>query len=408
MKTEDRRRETGDGRRKVGDGRLQSNRSKGNPLNLWDNSKFVILKSIMALAFVLSACSTKSNMVKIRGTVFEAIPQGEILLERFEQGRTVPVTTVNSDHEGNFEIELEVTEPGFYRINVYGKQFETLVLNKDDLRVEASGQGRGSIKITGSKDMEYMAEVNAYMQEYAGLVADFNERYMQARQAGEAENVNDLIDEGMELESSKINRLKKMAMRFEASLVSLMVVDFIRDKEGEFYFLDSLSAKLNKEIPNSGAVQLFTTNLEQFRPAVALGEIAPDISLPNPDGESMSLSDLRGKYVLLDFWAGWCRPCRMENPNIVAVYDKYKARGFEIFSVSLDRTREQWLGAIAEDGLRWPGHVSDLSYFRSQAAITYKVNGIPFALLLDPEGRVIGKNLRGRMLQAKLAQIFGE
>ena len=371
-------------------------------------SKFVILKLMMALAFVLSACSTKGNMVKITGTVSEAIPQGEILLERFEQGRTVPVTTVNSDHEGNFEIELEVSEPGFYRINVYGQQFETLVLNKDDLRVEASGQGRGSIKITGSKDMEYMAEVNAYMQEYAGLVAGFNERYMQARQAGGEEKVNDLIDEGMKLEGEKISRLKKMAMRFEASLVSLMVVDFIRDKEGEFYFLDSLSAKLNKEIPNSGVVELFTTNLEQFRPAVALGEVAPDISLPNPEGEYMSLSDLRGKYVLLDFWAAWCRPCRMENPNVVAMYDKYKARGFEVFSVSLDRSRQKWLSAITEDGLRWPGHVSDLNHFRSQAAIAYKVNGIPFALLLDPEGRVIGKNLRGRMLQAKLAQIFGE
>lgn len=382
--------------------------SKGNPLNLWDNSKFAILKSMMALAFVLSACSTKSNMVKITGTVSEAIPQGEILLERFEQGRTVPVTTVNSDHEGNFEIELEVPEPGFYRINIYGQQFETLVLNKDDLTVEVSGQGRGSIKITGSKDMEYMAEVNAYMQEYAGLVAGFNERYMQARQAGEAEKVNALIDEGMKLEGEKTSRLKKMAMRFEASLVSLMIVDFIRDKEDEFYFLDSLSAKLNKEIPSSGAVQLFSANLEDFRPTVAVGEVAPDISLPNPDGEHMNLSDLRGKYVLLDFWAGWCRPCRMENPNIVAMYDKYKARGFEIFSVSLDRSRQKWLSAIAEDGLRWPGHVSDLSYFRSQAAITYKVNGIPFALLLDPEGRVIGKNLRGRMLKAKLAQIFGE
>ena len=401
---------------KTEDRRPQSNSSEGNPLNLSHakrissgrgNSKFVILKSMMALAFVLSACSTKSNMVKITGRVSEAIPQGEILLERFEQGRTVPVTTVHSDHEGNFEIELEVPEPGFYRINIYGQQFETLVLNKDDLRVEASGKGRGSIKITGSKDMEYMAEVNAYMQEYAGLVADFNECYMQAR-AGQTEKVNALIDERMELESSKISRLKKMAMRFEASLVSLMIVDLIRDKEGEFYFLDSLSVKLNREIPNSAVVELFTTNLEQFRPVVAVGEVAPDISLPTPDGEHMSLSGLRGKYVLLDFWAAWCRPCRMENPNIVAMYDKYKARGFEVFSVSLDRSRQKWLSAIAEDGLRWPGHVSDLSYFRSQAAITYKVNGIPFALLLDPEGRVIGKNLRGRMLQAKLAQIFGE
>ena len=366
------------------------------------------LLSAAMLAFVLSACSTNDNLVKIVGKVENAIPQGEILLERFEQGRTVPVTTVNSDHEGNFEIELEVAEPGFYRINVYGQQFETLVLHKDNLNVKASGQGGSDIEVTGSRDMKYMAEVNAYMSDYAKVVTDFNQRYMQVRQTGDEEKLNELTDEGMELEGNKVQDLKRMAMGFKSSLVSLMIVDFITNKEDEFYFLDSLAQKLNKEIPNSSQVSLFTTNLEYFRPAVAMGDIAPDISLPTPEGEVASLSDLRGKYVLLDFWAGWCKPCRRENPNVVAMYNKYNEQGFEVFSVSLDRTRNKWVSAIAEDGLAWPTHVSDLKYFQSAAAIQYKVNAIPFALLLDPEGRVIGKNLRGRALQAKLAQIFGE
>lgn len=366
------------------------------------------LLSVALLAFVLSACSTNDNLVKIVGKVENAIPQGEILLERFEQGRTVPVTTVNSDHDGNFEIEVEIAEPGFYRINIYGQQFETLVLNKDNLKVNASGQGGSDIEVTGSRDMKYMAEVNDYMAEYAKVVTDFNQRYMQVRQTGDAEKLNELTDEGMELEGNKVQKLKNMAMSFKSSLVSLMIVDFIQNKTDEFYFLDSLAQKLNKEIPNSSHVALFTTNLEYFRPAVAMGDIAPDISLPKPDGEVASLSDLRGKYVLLDFWAGWCKPCRRENPNVVAMYNKYNDQGFEVFSVSLDRTRNKWVSAIDEDGLTWPTHVSDLKYFQSAAAIQYKVNAIPFALLLDPEGRVIGKNLRGRALQAKLAQIFGE
>lgn len=364
--------------------------------------------SIAILVMVVNACSTGDNLVKITGKVTNPIPQGEILLERFEVGQAIPVTTVNSDHEGNFEIEVDVPEPGFYRINVYGQQFETLILNKDNLQVVAAGDGGSSITVTGSKDMEYLAEVNEYMQGYGKVVTDFNQRYRQARQEGNTQLVNQLTDEGMALENEKTAKLKKMAWSFKGSLVSLLVTDFFQSKTDEYYFLDSLANKLNREIPNSSHVELFTKNLEYFRPAVGMGDVAPDITLPTPDGEEMSLSDLRGKYVLLDFWAGWCRPCRMENPNVVAMYNKYNDKGFEVFSVSLDRTKNRWVSAIAEDNLTWPGHVSDLKYFQSQAAVTYKVNSIPFALLLDPEGRVIGKNLRGRSLQAKLADIFGE
>jgi len=365
------------------------------------------LLSVAMLALLLSACSTNSNVIKIVGKVENAIPQGEITLDRFDQGRTVPVTTAYSDHNGKFEIEVEVDEPGFYRINVYGQQFSTLVLNKDNLKVEASGQGGNDIKVTGSRDMDYLAEVDEYMAGFASRITEFNQQYMKVRQAGDAEKLNELTDEGMALDYEKTSGLKKMAMNFDKSLVSLMIVDYIQNKTDEYYFLDSLSQKLNKEIPNSSAVQLFATNLEYFRPVVGIGDVAPNITLPTPGGEDASLTDLRGKYVLLDFWAGWCKPCRRENPNVVAMYNKYNAQGFEVFSVSLDRSRNMWVDAIAKDGLRWPTHVSDLQHFRSAAAIQYKVNAIPFALLLDPEGRVIGKNLRGRMLQAKLAEIFG-
>lgn len=367
------------------------------------------LFSVAVLALLISACSTNDNMVKIVGKIENAIPQGEILLERFEMGQRVPVTTVNSDHEGNFEIELAITEPGFYQINVYGQQFQTLVLDKDNLKVKASGQGGGEIEVTGSRDMKYLDEVNEFMREYSKGVSDFNQRYISARNAGNTQLVNELTDEGMAMEKEKIKRLKKMAWGFESSLVSLYVTDFFgADKTEEYYFLDSLANKLNREIPNSSYIKTFTQGLEYLRPAVAMGDVAPEISLPTPDGEVKNLSDLRGKYVLLDFWAGWCKPCRRENPNVVAMYDKYNDKGFEVFSVSLDRGRGMWVGAIAQDGLKWPHHVSDLKYFRSEAAIDYKVNAIPFALLLDPEGRVIGRNLRGRSLQAKLASIFGE
>ncbi len=122
----------------------------------------------------------------------------------------------------------------------------------------------------------------------------------------------------------------------------------------------------------------------------------------------MKLSDLRGKVVLIDFWASWCRPCRNENPNVVKLYQKYQAKGFDIYSVSLDRDKTSWINAIKSDNLTWENHVSDLKYWSSAGAKQYNVSSIPSTFLLDREGRIIAKNLRGAALEQKLQEILGE
>lgn len=134
--------------------------------------------------------------------------------------------------------------------------------------------------------------------------------------------------------------------------------------------------------------------------------VAPEIALKNPSGQEMRLSSLRGKYVLIDFWASWCAPCRQESPNVVRLYNKYKDKGFTVYSVSLDANAEAWKAAIVKDGLNWPNHVSDLLEWKSPMPQLYGFNSIPHTVLLNKEGKIIGTGLRGAALEQKLKEIF--
>ena len=147
--------------------------------------------------------------------------------------------------------------------------------------------------------------------------------------------------------------------------------------------------------------------IAQLKSSTEIGDEAPDFTAATPEGGTKSLKSLRGKVLLLDFWASWCGPCRRENPNVVAVYNKYKEKGFDVLGVSLDTDAARWKGAIQDDKLTWH-HVSDLGGWRSAPAQLYKVTGIPQTLLLDKNGVIIGKNLRGPALEEKLKEIFGE
>ncbi len=154
---------------------------------------------------------------------------------------------------------------------------------------------------------------------------------------------------------------------------------------------------------------IFAASLEEqmgSERTLGYGQVAPDFVQADPEGKQVSLKDFRGKYVLVDFWASWCGPCRQENPNVVQAYQKYKNKNFTVLGVSLDRDKPRWLQAISDDQLTWP-HVSDLKFWQNEVAKLYKVSSIPQNYLLDPEGRIIGKNLRGAALEEFLEKTLG-
>ena len=188
------------------------------------------------------------------------------------------------------------------------------------------------------------------------------------------------------------------------SFISLTALNSYAGSTPNVEVVEPIFNTLSSQVKSTRDGKAFADRMTALK-KVAIGAIAPEFSQTDPDGKEIKLSDFRGKYLLIDFWAAWCVPCRQENPNIVAAYNKYKDKNFEILGVSLDQTREAWLAAIEKDGLTWP-QVSDIKYWNNEVGRLYSVRSIPQNFLLDPEGKIIATNLRGEKLAAKLEELL--
>lgn len=208
--------------------------------------------------------------------------------------------------------------------------------------------------------------------------------------------------------------VKQVAMEDKSPMVSMFATSIntgVDLTENEAMY-NSLVKRFPKHTGIQQVVKQFresTSNTQQQQQpsasTVAVGSMAPDFTLPDVNGNNFSLSSLKGKYVLVDFWASWCGPCRQENPNVLAAYNKYKNKNFTILGVSLDKTKDAWMQAIQQDGLSWQ-HISDLKFWSSAVVELYGINGIPYNVLLDPTGKIIADNLRGSELDSKLAEVL--
>lgn len=366
--------------------------------NLWVVLVFILIVS----------CDSSSKEKSVELTVeAKKVVEGQwVKLEKVTDGDISVVDSFQLAANEPMKRTVIVDMPMLYRVNFFGRQFVNVILNDADVQVVAEGDSpRGSATVTGSEDTDNLGKVARLEQEFQAQVNRLNGEFVDARNAGDLERAQSLQQAYIALDEGHEQNIKKLIWEMDNSIAALLATNYLKDTDRYFLFLDSLATKFEELLPESP----YTASLVKRVTAVkntAIGATAPEINLPTPAGENLALSSLRGKYVLVDFWAAWCRPCRVENPNVVRVYAKYADKGFEVYGVSLDRKREDWLQAIQADGLPWK-HVSDLKYWQSEGAQAYKVSAIPATFLLDPEGKIIGKNLRGEALEAKLKEIFG-
>lgn len=366
------------------------------------------IKNMLAVGLLFSVIACGNSGEKFEGVVnitgkLENQPQGVVVLSEYRDDRIGIIDTIQVDNEGEFDYQLSLEGPGFYELNLYDEKSVRLALFDEDVDVRYDFRDGESISITGSKDTEQILKVDELAATYQEEINALNTQYYEAMNANDQDAIRGIQERSMEMVSQHADRVKAAVREMDGSFAALAAVGMI-DPRRDFEFLDSLIFELDQKYPDTKMIVSLKQQLDEMR-TLAVGQPAPEISLPDPDGEIVNLSDLRGKYVLIDFWAAWCKPCREENPNVVRLYHQYKDQGFEVFGVSLDRTKEAWVQAIEEDGLEW-AQVSDLQYFNSEAAATYQINAIPATYMVDPEGKIIAKDLRGQSLENKLKELF--
>lgn len=371
----------------------------------------------------LSSC--KDSSIEISGKLNNAVKGEYIYLDELKS-TLQPVDSLQVPADGKFIFKREIELPTFYLLRINSNNFFTILAAPGEkLRITAGFDSiNHPISISGSKGTEKMIEYNKALKNIIDKLTGLNEIYQQNIDSPDLPKVIQSLDSMAQEYLNEINTYTKKYIDDNiTSLVSLVAlyqqvalqVYVLNPVEDLRYFV-KVDSTLFSLYPGSDPVKNLHEQVQNLvgginekggqNSILQPGDEAPEIELPSPTGETIKLSSTRGKIVLLDFWASWCNPCRLESPNLVKAYDIYRSKGFQIFQVSLDKTKEDWVKGIENDKLgRWI-HVSDVKYWNSAVVPLYKIESIPFNLLLDKDGIVLAKNLRGNNLITELEALF--
>lgn len=378
----------------------------------------LILFLILTLVFV----GCKKNSVSISGKLENPLKGEYLFLDELKANELAAIDSIKLGEDGKFSFKREVSIPTFFLLKTNnGNFFTTLVEPGENLKIEAMYDSLNSpTSVSGSTGTEKMVEYNKALKNTVSKLMSLNEIYMNNSDSPDLQKVIQSLDSIAQQYLNEINIYTKRYIDENIkSLVSLVALYqqvapqvYVLDPAKDLQYFVKVDSSLFSQFPESAPVKSLHEQVQALvsrsgsTSLLNVGDQAPEISLPAPDGKIISLSSTRGNIVLLDFWAAWCNPCRMENPNLVKAFNLYRGKGFRIFQVSLDKTKEDWLKGIQDDNLSQWIHVSDLKYWNSVVVPMYKIESIPHSLLLDTDGKIIAVDPRGEELQKKLAEIY--
>ncbi len=356
--------------------------------------------------FLFSTLFTTASIgqsVKFSGNI-EGAEKDTLYFYALEADGIKAIDSVVLDEKGSFKQKLDFNSFTYLRLGFKPNNFSLLLIDPiSDKKISVSSSQKDelleNLNVEGSlysqKGIDFLREGNAYFQ--------YQSKTQQELQSLSGDERTALTNELRDKAQAFIKLRDTFIQRNANTPLPLLAVQYVNPKNEFPQYFDIVESSI-KALPNHS----YTEQLENARKGmIVVGNYAPEIAYPDTAGVTRKLSDLKGKIVLLDFWASWCGPCRRENPNVVAMYKKYVDSGFTVFSVSLDRNEQRWEQAILKDNLIWPNHVSDLKQWQSEPAKLYGVRSIPSTFLIDREGKIMSLNVRGHQLNQKLEEIFG-
>lgn len=360
---------------------------------------------VIMSALSLASCKEKKFGAFVIAGKVENVAEQKIYLEEipFTGESPVILDSATLKKSGTFELRSMAKEESLFGLVVNNKLLVLFINDENNIRVRLDVNNFRGYTIEGSTASEQLHELlqklwttdstyASVLREQDSLASDSLRTVLNLKLTQTLEKRRNLLDVFIKKTNSPAAICYAVGMYDPG-------VDASHKKE----LLDAAAARFPE---HSGINRMRSLYALQVQPAYdLLNQPAPEIKLPTPNGDTIALSSLRGKYVLVDFWASWCGPCRRENPNVVAAYNKYKDKNFTVLGVSLDQEKDKWIEAIRQDGLSWQ-HVSDLQYWNSVVVNLYHFDGIPFNVLIDPNGKVIASGLRGEVLDQKLAEVL--